>query len=396
MDSTKLFELGLGLVSPWKIVELEFRDGEVHIEVDFERGGRFEGLPVHDTAKRSWRHLDFFKYPCYIEARVPRVKGKDGKVRTVEVPWARPGSGFTMDFEACAISLMRDMPVYAAARKLKVHDTRLWRILHAYVKRCLAATDIGEPSRVGVDETSARRGHDYVTAFVDLVERRTLFVTAGRSGSTLGKFKKYLRSKGVKPGSVLEFSCDMSPAFLSGIRRHFPKAGVTLDKYHLVALVSRALDEVRREESRGCRSLKRTRWLWLKNPTSLTDKQRLALEAALTAEPFSKTARCYGLKLEFQELFHLPREQACHEFYRWIARAFESGVRPIQEAAVTLFNAAKNVLNWFETQISTGLLEGYNSVLQATKRKARGYRTTKNLIAMSYLLHGKLAEENPQ
>ena len=188
----------------------------------------------------------------------------------------------------------------------------------------------------------------------------------------------------------------MSPAFLSGIRRHFPKAGVTLDKYHLVALVSRALDEVRREESRGCRSLKRTRWLWLKNPTSLSAGQRLALEAALEAEPFSKTAKCYGLKLEFQELFHLPREQACQEFYKWIGRDFESGVRPIQEAAVTLFNAAKNVLNWFETRISTGLLEGYNSVLHATKRKARGYRTTKNLIAMSYLLHGKLAETNPQ
>ena len=187
----------------------------------------------------------------------------------------------------------------------------------------------------------------------------------------------------------------MSPAFLSGIGRHFPKAGVTLDKFHLVALVSRALDEVRREECRGCRSLKRTRWLWLKNPASLSDKQLVALKVALAAEPFSQTAKCYGLKLEFQELFHLPKEQATQEFYRWIGRAFESRVRPIQETAVTLFNAAKNVLNWFETRISTGLLEGYNSVLQATKRKARGYRTTRNLIAMSYLLHGKLAEANP-
>ena len=152
MDSTKLFELGLGLVSPWKIVDLEFRDGQVHIQVDFDKGARFEGQPVHDTTSRRWRHLDFFKYPCFIEARVPRVKDKDGKVRTVEVPWARPGSGFTMDFEARAIALMRQMPVFAAARELRVHDTRLWRILHAHVDRGLAATDIGHPSRLAASE----------------------------------------------------------------------------------------------------------------------------------------------------------------------------------------------------------------------------------------------------
>ena len=194
---------------------------------------------------------------------------------------------------------------------------------------------------------------------------------------------------------MCDFASDMGPAFLSGIRRHFPKANVTLDKFHVVALVSRALDEVRRQESKACMDLKRTRWLWLKNPAKLSAKQKAKLQIALQAEPFSQTAICYGLKLEFQELFAFPKEQATHEFYSWIAKALESKVRPMQDCAVTLFNAAKNILNWFETKISTGLLEGYNSVLQAVKRRARGYRTTENLIAMSYLIHGKLAEPNP-
>jgi transposase len=94
-------------------------------------------------------------------------------------------------------------------------------------------------------------------------------------------------------------------------------------------------------------------------------------------------------------LFALPEELACGEFYRWIAKAVESKVRPMRDCAATLSNAAKNILNCFGTIISTGLFEGYNSVAQAVKCRAQGYRTTENLIAMSYLLHGKLAEPNP-
>jgi len=395
MEPVKLFERGLGLVTPWKIMDIEFKEDEVHIQVDFDRGARFDGLAVHDTVKRSWRHLNFFRYPCFVHARVPRVKGQDGKVRTIQVPWARHGSGFTLEFEAIAVALMCQMPVRAAARELGEHDTRLWRILQGYVQQAREATDIGKPSRIGVDETSARRGHDYITVFVDLDARRVLFACEGRSGSTVGKFKKFLRSKGVKPGSVREFACDMSPAFLSGIRRHFPKARITLDKFHLVALVSRAVDQTRRTESRVCKSLKRTRWLWLKNPSKLSAAQKIRLDTALQADPFTQTAKCYSLKLEFQELFGVPKEMARQEFYRWIAKALESNVGAMQEVAVTLFNAAQNILNWFETRISTGLLEGLNSVLQAVKRRARGYRKTENLIAMSYLIHGKLSKPNP-
>jgi hypothetical protein len=150
------FALGLGLVSPWKVVDIEFIEGTVYVHIDFERGAKFEDLPVHDTVERSWRHLNFFKYPCVVKCRVPRVKDTDGSVRTVEVPWARPGSGFTMDFELHALSLMRQMPVLSAARELKVSDTRLWRVLRFHVERSFQAQDIGTPKRIGVDETAVR------------------------------------------------------------------------------------------------------------------------------------------------------------------------------------------------------------------------------------------------
>ncbi len=103
--------MGLGLSSPWLVSSAVIKDGELHLEVDFEKGSQFEGCGVYDSVVRSWRHLNFWQYPTYIRARVPRVMGTDGKVFQVQVPWSRPGSGFTALFEAVAITMCRHMPV---------------------------------------------------------------------------------------------------------------------------------------------------------------------------------------------------------------------------------------------------------------------------------------------
>lgn len=390
MQPSELFALGLGLTPPWKIDDIEFIDGEVHIKIDFEKGAKFDGLPVHDTSERVWRHLNFFKYPCYVHARVPRVTGADGKVSSVQVPWAHPGSGFTSDFEAFALSLVTNMPVSPASRILGVTDTRLWRLLHGYVKRSRASLDIGQPVRIGVDETAARRGHNYITVFVDLDARRVLFACKGHSSDTLREFKDFLKAKGANPNLVLEFSSDMSPSFMSGIEKYFPKATVTLDKYHLVAMVSKAVDETRKLETGKSKEYKRTRWFWLKNPSNLTEKEQAKLAEMLEVGAFPMTGKAYGIKLAFQELFKLSKSQANLAFYEWITMAFNAKVEPITKVAVTFFNARDKILSWFESHISNGILEGLHSVLQARKNAARGYKNTDNLITMSYLLHGKL------
>lgn len=361
----------------------------MHLYIDFDRTGRFNGLPIHDTVDREWRHADFFQFKCLLHAKVPRVKTPDGKVDTVEVPWARPGSGFTHLFEYQAISLMRQMPVAAAARILREHDTRLWRMLRTWVKKAHEEQEIGHPVRIGVDETAARRGHEYITVFVDLDARRVLFACEGRSGVALAQFRAFLESKGVV-SERLEFVCDMSPAFLSGIAEAFPRAKVTLDKFHLVAMLTKAVDETRKEESRKFGSLRGTRWLWLKNPSNLTPSQRAQLDTFLEANDFSQTARAYSFRLQFQEIFFHKRRAAARIFDSWLDMALESGLRHIEHVASTFFRMREHILHWFETRISNGILEGLHSVLQATKNKARGYKDPQNLIAMSYLLHGKL------
>jgi transposase len=142
MDNRKLFEAALGLQDPWRLERLEF-DADAHrldLHLDFVRGARFscpecdaQGCAVHDTTEKTWRHMDFFQHRAFLHARVPRVTCAVHGVRQVQVPWARPESGFTLLFEALLMALLSDMPVKAVADLVGEHDTRLWRVLHHYV-----------------------------------------------------------------------------------------------------------------------------------------------------------------------------------------------------------------------------------------------------------------------
>ena len=172
MRDTDLMQLALGLIPPWMVKACAF-DAEkrrLDIEIDFARGGRFPcpqcgtaDCPVHDTAMQEWRHLDFFQHQAFLHARMPRVTCPDCGVKQIAVPWARAGSGFTLLFEAIVMALVAAMPVRAAAHLVKEHDTRLWRIVHHWVEAARARADLATVKRVAIDETAARRGHDYVT-----------------------------------------------------------------------------------------------------------------------------------------------------------------------------------------------------------------------------------------
>jgi transposase len=158
-----LFQQALGLREPWSVVGVNF-DGEarrLELVLDFAKGARFAcpecarpDCTVHDTEQKTWRHLDFFQHQAFLTARVPRVRCPEHDVRQVKLAWARPGSGFTLLFEALAMALCQQMPVRAVAGLVGEHDTRVWRIVHHYVERALAQQDLSGVERVGVDDTS--------------------------------------------------------------------------------------------------------------------------------------------------------------------------------------------------------------------------------------------------
>jgi transposase len=398
MRDVDLFQQALGLVAPWRVVECSFDADQRRLElsIDFERGATFacpecaaDGCKVKDTETKTWRHLDFFQHQAFLTARVPRVICLEHGARQVAVSWARPGSGFTLLFEALVMALAAEMPVKAIADLVGEHDTRLWRIVHHYVDLRRAGLDLGDVTRIGADETSFRRGQDYVTVFADLDDSKVVFATPGRDASVYAKFVQDLEAHGGSAGQIEQCCQDMSEAFLSGALEYLPNAEITFDRYHVKAQLSKAVDLVRRAERHEHHDLlKSTRYLWLRRPENLNDKQRTWLDELLT-RPL-RTVRAYELMLKFDAVYALTREQAEPYLRAWCQAAHDSDLGPISDFAAMVEEYWLGIVEWFTSKISNGLLEGLNSLIQAAKRRARGYRSTRNYIAMIYLTVGKL------
>jgi len=394
-----IFEAALGLPSPWEVAGLEFSaEGKrLDITIDFPRGSTFpcpdccaDGAKAYDTQEEVWRHLDFFQYATYLHARVPRVDCPKGcGIKKITVPWARPGTSFTLLFEALIMALVREMPVAAVAELIGEHDTRLWRIVHHYVDEARSNLDFSQVSRIGVDETSSRKGHNYISLFFDMDQKRLLFGTEGKDQETVKAFSEDLIAHRGDHKSITQVCCDMSPAFIAGVEEHLPEANITFDRFHIMKLMGDAVDQVRRWESQSTDLLKKTRYLWLKNPCNMTIRQSQMMEAL--SHHNLKTAKAYQIRLTLQELFTQPTRQAGEAFLkRWYFWATHCRLQPVIEAAKAIKRHWQGILNWFDSQLTIGFLEGINSLIQAAKARARGYRTNRNIITMAYLIAGKL------
>jgi transposase len=158
---------------------------------------------------------------------------------------------------------------------------------------------------------------------------------------------------------------------------------------HAVKIVNDAVDQVRRMEQKSRPELKGTRYIWLKNTTSLTPYQDDVLGRFV--DMHLKTARAYQIRLTFQELYEQPSREAAEAFFKkWYFWATHSRLPAIIEAAKTMKRHRDGILRWFDTKIANGVLEGIDSIVQAAKAKARGYRSKRNLKAIIYLIAGKL------
>src|ERR1700722_20356037 len=203
---------------------------------------------------------------------VCRVSGaRIAGIRTVtRFPWARKDSGFTLLFEALVMTLDTSMPVGAAARRRGWRANTTPRVIHHYVEEARGRADASDVTRLAIDETAARRGHDYITLFVDIDEARVVHVTEGKDAATVAAFAGDLIEHGGDSDQITEVCIDMSPAFIKGTTEHLPNAVVTFDKFHAVKIINDAVDQVRRAEQRGQMAPKGTRYIWLRNPSTLS------------------------------------------------------------------------------------------------------------------------------
>ncbi len=401
MQPEALFGLALGITPPWEVTSVVFTKeaNRIDLTIDFQRGATFPcpvcgaSSPVHDTTEKEWRHLNFFQYEAYLHARVPRVKcpNNDCGVKLIQVPWARANSGFTLLFEALVMTLARDLPVNVMARLLTVTDNRLWRVLDAYVAKARDNEDHSAVSRIGMDETSAKKGHNYVTLFYDLDQRKLLFGTPGKDHETVTEFAADLIKHGGDPEQITDVAIDMSKAFIKGAKGKFPHAVLTFDHFHVIQLMTKTLSKIRAEESRLFPEiLNKSRYLFLKNPENLTSEEEQRLNAIIAGQNL-KSTEAYLHKLNLQNVYFAENRQEAEALLtQWHDQASASRVPLIRKMAATVKAHWSGILGHFDSNLNSGFLEGVNSLIQAAKARARGYRNTKNLITMAYLIAGKL------
>lgn len=406
MNSEQLFALALGLNNPWHIKEIRLDkddklSGELHIYLDFTKGSLFKDsfgnyCKVYDSRERTWQHMNFFQHKCFIHARVPRITNSEGKPITLQVPWARPDSGFTLLFEAYSMLLIEsEMPVNKVARVVDVYPQRLWTVFNYWVNKAHKQDDISKVVNVGFDETSKKKGHDYVTIAVDLDQRRVLLATEGKGADCIEKTAEYFESKEVKRSQIEQICIDMSPAFISGCKASFKNAAVTFDKFHVVKEVNKAMDEIRKQERKQASILKGCKYWFLMNPKKLSHKNTEKKDEIM--ELYPSLGEGYRLKELFADLWDLDTKEEAEAFLSfWCDQVEDSGIESFINVTKTIKNHWQGIINYIDSKINNGILEGINSQIQLAKKRARGYRNFKNLINMIYFTLGKLKFDYPQ
>ena len=394
MNSNQIFEMALGLDRPWfvskinMIKSVEGIQGQIDIYLDFEKGFKFPGGKTHDTVERTWQHLNFFQHKCYLHARVPRVKTTEGKTETVKVPWARSGSGFTLLFEAFSMLLIEsEMPVCKAADIMDVYPQRLWKVFSYWIEKAHQADHQSGVTVLGIDETSSKKGHSYVTVAVDMDQRRVVYAVPGKGADTIGAIATHLEKKGCQQKQIKQTCIDMSPAFISGIMHNFKDASITFDKFHIVKLINEAMDKVRKLDRKEFEILKGYKYTFLKNSKNLSEQAKEAKYNILELMP--NIANAYRLKELFNEFWSFKtKEEAGAYLSYWCDLAKESQIFPFIKVAKTLKAHWSGIVNYAETNLNNGILEGINSKIQLAKKRARGYRNIQNFINMIYFIVG--------
>lgn len=413
MTPESMFHQMLGLGSEWQVSSCQFdpESGLVTLQIQetdqlwksyrcpHDQG---EAFCYDHTEDLVWRHLNVFEHKCEIHCRLPRGRCRTcGKTHRVEPPWEGLSMHFTKGFEAMALLFLREMPVATVAELLDETDTRLWRMIFAHVDAAYAHKDMSEVTRVGVDEMNIRKGHEYLTIFADLEKKAVLFATEGKDKETWERFIAEWEKHEGHRHQLTCVSMDMSKAYRAAVAEWCRNAEIVFDKYHVVSHVNAAVDQVRKYELRYGpfrvqTALKKTLWIWRKNPENLTEKEKTRLEGIEHKSLW--TAKAYQMRLVFQDIYRsATADQARKRFKvwcRWVRLVAAQAPRPYFAAmlgsAKMVLNHLDGILAYWKGKVTNAFMEGLNSVFSATKRRARGYRTSTHLIAILYLVAAKL------
>ena len=382
----------LQVSKPWIIEEIKVHHATktVNVFIDYEKGALFlcskcnKPSKVHDGNYRVWRHLDICDYRCYLNIKIPRTACPKDGVKVIEkLPFGRMNIHYSYQFEKLIMERIKNVAVSTLSKEIGEPDNNLWRVFRHYIQNALANIDCSKTIRIGIDEKSYQRGHKYVTIFTDLDTGNVIFVCEGKDESTLAMFYEKLFDMIGDPNNIKLICMDMSKSFISGQKEYFSWAEVVFDKFHIKKSLNKAVDNVRKQEVIHNETLKKTKYLWLKNPCNLTQKQEELLSDFLI-ESSTNTAKAYKCRLEFDQLWDVQYNAVEPLLKEWMIRSVSLNLSPINKFVNTIKTHYEGVLKAMKSLFTNALAEGLNSIFQLAKYRARGYRNIDNFINIIY------------
>ena len=397
METHELFSSLLGLTSGWEVDSVALSLAASEVEIRVRHVGRLVcpvcGLEcsLYDHSdERRWRHLDTMQFATVVVARVPRCNCLTDGVKQIEVPWAGVKSRFTFGMEEFVIRVLELTKSQArTARILGLSPHQVHEVMHRAVMRGLSRRSVGVVAHLGIDEKSFQK-RDFGTILCDLAGKRVLEVERGRKEETARQAFASL----AYPEQVQTVCLDMSESYRNAVLTNLQDADLIHDRFHVAMMLSEAVDKTRRTEAKKHPELKDSRYVWLKNPENLTDKQRTTFDHLIKTE--LKTAEAYGLKQVFRMFFEQDTVKDAATFFTdWVQEVNRRELSHIQKVAKTLSKNLNGLLNAVKWKLTNAYAESINASIQELKTVARGFRRFENFrIAILFFL-GKL-DLNPR
>lgn len=345
--------------------------------------------------ERRWKHVPLWGIAVFLLYSPARVGCKKcGKVRVEAIPWSRGKCRLSVGLIWMLSSWSKLLAWEVVANLYGVH----WNTVAAAVRQSVAYglehRELGQVLYIGIDELSRKKGHVYVTNVYDLKAKRLIWSGEGRGKETLEAFFKE-HGEALKD-RVIGVCCDMWQPYIDMVKEHLGEAALVFDKFHIIQHLLRAVDEVRREEARELKKtnpelLKRTRYIWLKNPENLTDKQRSRLGHLEKLN--LRCNRAYLLKESFREFWNYKHRGWAGRFLKkWFWWATHSRLKPMRDFAWMLRRHEEDILNYFTMRITNGAVEGMNNKAKVVSHRCYGFRMAGTYITALYHCLGKLPE----
>jgi transposase len=387
MQDTELYEKLLKLKHPWRVtkVKLDTANDRVDVWVEDYPGTKWDcpeckvKASVYDhSEERVWRHLDTCQFGTYIHTRIPRFKCSTHGIRQISVPWAAPGSRFTLLYENKVIDTLKECDVTGVNRLTGTTWSEAWNVMEKAVERGLERKKMSVPEYIGIDEKSFAKRHKYETLVCNLRTGTVECVLDERDQESLESY--YSRFKTKDLSVIKAIAMDMWDPYIAATRNFVPDAGskIVFDRFHVIRYVTEALDKVRRQEHKqlmknGDEWLKGTKHLWLMNEERIPDWRKPEFDEIRKMK--LKTSRAWAIKESLRHFWDYSYPKNAEKFFkRWYFWVSHSRLKPMIEAARTLKSHITNILTYFKHHITNAVVEGLNSKIQSVKQMACGFR----------------------